>query len=413
MLSPDRVVTRLGTAAAIDAVIDRGRVADLASEAVRIKSYSGDEADIAAHMADRMSGLGLDVRLQEVAPRRCNAIGVWHGRSGAPSFMYNGHMDTNPAGEGWTRDPLGGERDDDFVYGIGVCNMKSANASALHAVESLKKVGFVPEGDLVLAFVVGELQGGVGTLKMMAEGVRADYFVVGEPTELTLLTRHAASFVFEIWVAGKTRHLSKREEGVDAIAKIDELLPRLRTMEFSGAATETGRQLNRVHVGVIRGGMSKEFFDWRPQQLADTAMIKCAGRFGPGQTLEGAMRDLQALLDEFSARDPDFHAELRLVTQNRVFMPPFSVNEDALPVRAFARAHGDVVGISPKIGAHTPARFFGSDAAHLSAAGMSGLLYGPGGRFNTMPDERVAIDEMVVASRCYARVITELLGPKQ
>ena len=44
---------------------------------------------------------------------------------------------------------------------------------------------------------------------------------------------------------------------------------------------------------------------------------------------------------------------------------------------------------------------------------MSGLLYGPGGQFNTMPDERVAIDEMVIASKCYARVITELLGPKQ
>lgn len=412
MLSPECAMPGAGNATAIDRAIDRSRVADLAAEAVRIKSYSGDEAEIATCMADRMSALGLEVRLQEVALRRFNAIGIWHGRRDAPSFMYNGHMDTNPAGEGWTRDPLGGERDENFVYGIGVCNMKSANASALHAVEALKKTGFELQGDLVLAFVVGELQGGVGTLKMIEEGVRADHFVVGEPTELTLLTRHAASFVFEIWVAGKTRHLSKREEGVDAIAKLETLLPRLRAMEFSGA-TEAARSLNRVHVGVIRGGMSKEFFDWRPQQLADTAMIKCAGRFGPGQTLEGAMRDLQALLDEFSAGDPDFRAELRLVTQNRVFMPPFSVDEDARPVRAFAQAHREVVGAEPKIGAHTPARFFGSDAAHLAAAGMTGLLYGPGGQFNTMPDERVAIDEMVVASRCYARVIAELLGPEQ
>jgi len=413
MLSPDRVMSGTGTAAAIDAVIDRGRVADLASEAVRIKSYSGDEAEIATYMADRMSALGLDVRLQEVAPRRFNAIGVWRGRSTTRSFMYNGHTDTNPVGEGWTRDPLGGERDNDFVYGIGVCNMKAANASALHAVESLKKIDFAPQGDLILAFVVGELQGGVGTLKMIGERVRADYFVVGEPTELTLLTRHAASFVFEIWVTGRTRHLSKREEGIDAIAKLEAILPRLRAMEFSGATSEASRQLNRVHVGVIRGGMSKDFLDWRPQQLADTAMIKCAGRFGPGQTLEGAMHDLQALLDDFSANDPDFRAELRLVTQNRVFMPPFAVDEEALPVRAFARAHSEVVGTPPKIGAHTPARFFGSDAAHLAAAGMSGLLFGPGGQFNTMPDERVAIDEMVVAAKCYARVFTEILGQTQ
>jgi acetylornithine deacetylase len=412
MLSPDRPMLRDGQSA-IDSAIDRDRIAELAAEAVRIKSYSGDEAEIAACMADRMTDLGLEVQLQELSPKRFNSIGIWRGRESAPSFMYNGHMDTNPTGEGWTRDPLGGERDDDFVYGIGVCNMKSANASALHAVEALKKTGFIPQGDMILAFVVGELQGGMGTLKMIEQGIRAHYFVVGEPTELTLLTRHAASFVFEVWVSGKTRHLSKREEGIDAIAKLEALLPRLRDMKFSGAPSDETRALNRVHVGVIRGGMSKEFFEWRPQQLADTAMAKCAGRFGPGQTLDGAMHDLQTLLDEFSANDPEFRAELRLVTQDRIFMPPFAVDEQARPVSAFASAHREVTGTAPRIGAHTPARFFGSDAAHLAAAGMIGLLYGPGGQFNTMPDERVAIDEMVVAARCYARVIAELLGPEQ
>ena len=109
MLSPDRPMRGTGDAAAIDKMVDRGRVADLASEAVRIKSYSGDEAEIATCMADRMSALGLEVRLQQVAARRFNAIGIWRGRRDAPSFLYNGHMDTNPAGEGWTRDPLGGE----------------------------------------------------------------------------------------------------------------------------------------------------------------------------------------------------------------------------------------------------------------------------------------------------------------
>jgi acetylornithine deacetylase len=41
---------------------------------------------------------------------------------------------------------------------------------------------------------------------------------------------------------------------------------------------------------------------------------------------------------------------------------------------------------------------------------MTGLLYGPGGKYNTMPDERVAIDEMVVASKTYARVVADILG---
>jgi acetylornithine deacetylase len=384
--------------------------AALASQFVRIKSYSGDEAEIAEFTARHMRELGLEVALEEIAPRRYNAIGRWPSRRRGPALMYNGHMDTNPAGEGWVRDPLGGDVEDGYVYGIGVCNMKAANASALAAVAALKREKFEPQGDLILAFVVGELQGGVGTVRLLESGMRADYFIVGEPTELTVLTRHSASFVFEITVLGRTRHLSKREEGVDAIAKAEKLLPRLRALMFSGAETDEDRSLNRINIGVIRGGMSRALHDWRPQQLADVCVLKCAGRFGPSQTLDAAMGNLGRLLDDLLTEDPDFRAELRLVEENRIFMPPFKVEHDAAPVRALVRAHEAVTGASPLVGMHTPARFFGSDAAHLAAAGMTGVLYGPGGRYNTMPDERVAVDEIETAARVYATVIRDLLG---
>ena len=388
----------------------RERLIALASEAVRVKSYGGNEDKISDLMAQRLTEAGLGVEKQEVAPGRFNVIGTWRGEGGGPSFMYNGHMDTNPAGEGWTKDPLGGVADDEFVYGIGISNMKSANASFLHAVEVLRETGFRPRGDLVVAYVVGELQGGIGTLKLLESGHCADYFIVGEPTELTLLTRHAASFVFEIWVYGSTRHLSKREEGIDAIAKMESILPRLRAMKFSGAASEEVSELNRVHIGIIRGAMSREFLEWRPQQLADTCMIRCAGRFGKGQTLESAMKDLESFLQDVQKQDPEFRAEVKLVSKDRVFMPPFWSDPLSKPAVSVAKAHEAVTGVTPKIGAQTPAKFFGSDAAHLAAAGMTGLLYGPGGKYNTMPDERVAIDEMVVASKTYARVVADILG---
>lgn len=393
-----------------DAAVNRERLKTLASEAVRVKSYGGNEDKISDLMAQRLSETGLAVEKQEVAPGRFNVIGRWRGEGGGPSFMYNGHMDTNPAGEGWTKDPLGGETDDDFVYGIGICNMKAANASFLHAVEVLRETGFRPKGDLMVAFVIGELQGGIGTLKLIESGCSTDYFVVGEPTELTLLTRHAASFVFEIWVYGSTRHLSKREEGVDAIAKMETILPALRALKFSGAESDEVRELNRVHVGIIRAGMSREFLEWRPQQLADTCMVRGAGRFGKGQTLESAMKDLERFLQEQSARDPAFRAEVKLVSKDRVFMPPFWSDPESRPAKALARAHEAVTGKAALIGTHTPSKFFGSDAAHLAAAGMTGLLYGPGGKYNTMPDERVSIDEMLTASKTYARVVTDILG---
>jgi acetylornithine deacetylase len=179
---------------------------------------------------------------------------------------------------------------------------------------------------------------------------------------------------------------------------------------FSGAASDDDRSLNRINIGVVRGGVSRAMLDWRPQQLADVCVLKCAGRFGPSQTLEGAMRDIKALLDAMHAEDPTFRAESRLVQDNRIFMPPFAVAADARPVQALARAHARVTGDAARVGMHTPARFFGSDAAHLAAAGMTGVVYGPGGQYNTMPDERVAIDEIETASKVYAQAIADILG---
>jgi len=135
-------------------------VVDTAVESVRIKSYSGDEAEIAQWTVDRMSSLGLEVTLVEVAPRRFNAIGIWRGSGGGSSLMYNGHMDTNPVGEGWTRSPLGGEVDDEFVYGIGISNMKAGNASSLKRSRCSKRQGSGPKATSSLLLFMANSRAG-------------------------------------------------------------------------------------------------------------------------------------------------------------------------------------------------------------------------------------------------------------
>ena len=144
--------------------------------------------------------------------------------------MFNGHLDTNPATEGWTVDPWGGLVDDKFIYGIGVSNMKAGDAASFCAVKTLKNAGVKLKGDVILAYVFGELQGGVGTLAAIRDGVRADYFVNSEPTDLQAITMHACAFSFVIELVGDTRHLSKREQAVDAIAAACDLIPRLNAM---------------------------------------------------------------------------------------------------------------------------------------------------------------------------------------
>jgi acetylornithine deacetylase len=400
----DREAVARAAAAAVD---EPGLVA-LLSRMVKIRSYSagGEEGRIARFMADELAALGLEVTLQEVQPARLNCVGRWPGTGGGLSLMLNGHLDTNPAGEGWTRDPLGGETDDRFVYGIGVSNMKAADAAYVAAMRGIRRTGVRLRGDVVLAFVVGELQGGVGTAHLLRQGVRADRFVVGEPTDLSALTLHAGSLEYELVTRGLTRHLSKMEEGVDAIEHMVRAMQALRAMSFSGPDQPEYRAVRRLAIGVIQGGLGPEYHDWRPSLLADRCRIRFAVRYGPGQTPESVEADLEAVLDGLRRADPAFAAELRPNRgPHRLVMEPFEVPRDADIVRTVVEAHRAELGEDPAVGAIAPYRFYGTDAAHLAGAGMLGLVYGPGGKYNTMPDERVEIRDVCAAARVYARTI--------
>ena len=212
--------------------LDENACLDFLSQVVRIRSV-GDtpgERELAEFLAQRMAGLGLEVELQRVQGERRNAIGVWRGAraasgpaggaagGGGRRLILNGHIDTNPLCEGWTVDPWGGVVDERFVYGLGVSNTKAGDAAFFCAVQALRDAGVRLAGDLVLMYVVGELQGGIGTIHSLEAGLRGDCFVVAEPTDLAALTMHAGAFNFAVELTGATRHVSKREEAVDALA---------------------------------------------------------------------------------------------------------------------------------------------------------------------------------------------------
>ena len=55
-----------------------------------------------------------------------------------------------------------------------------------------------------------------------------------------------------------------------------------------------------------------------------------------------------------------------------------------------AKSYEEVVGSKPVIGAPAPYRYCGTDSPFLQHVGMTGLVCGVGGKYNTMPDERVS-----------------------
>jgi len=90
-------------------------------------------------------------------------------------------------------------------------------------------------------------------------------------------------------------------------------------------------------------------------------------------------------------------------------MPPFYVDKQSRIVRAINGAYEKVRGEKQPTGAILPPGFYGTDAGHLlETGGMEGIVCGPGGRYNTMPDERVDIADFLDMVRIYLLTILEI-----
>ncbi len=427
--------------------IDEKGCLDFLSRLVRFRSVGGErgETALAEFLAERMAGLGLEVELQRVQGERHNAIGVWRGvgTAGGPDggpghgagagggrrLILNGHIDTNPPCEGWTVDPWGGVVDERFVYGLGVSNTKAGDAAFFCAVRALREAGVRLAGDVVLMYVVGELQGGIGTIHALdrlgavpglaagktgtVPGSCGDWFVVAEPTDLAALTAHAGAFNFSIELTGATRHVSKREEAADALAAACALAPRINAASFRGVAGEEHRSMNRAGVGTLRAALTPRFDETRPPQVADFARLTGTARYAISQSEEGVLADLRGLVGEIEREFPGVKGRVDSF-QREAGLPqmlPWEVSREAGIVRAVNRAYEAVRGRPQPTGAVRPACFYWTDAAHLlRRAGMEGVVCGPGGRYNTMPDERVDIADYLDMVRMMILTIADVCG---
>src|SRR5439155_5369931 len=143
----------------------------------------------------------------------------------------------------------------------------------------------------------------------------------------------------------------------------------------------------------------------RPGLVPDYCTTLVDIRYGPGQSEESLRQDVQAMLDDLQRQDSELRAEIEPYGGKRQRMPFFEAPPDAPIVKIVADAHRQVTGQEPRIGPIEPYKFYGTDAAHLSRAGIPGVVYGPGGKQSTAPDECVDLDDLLTAARVYALTI--------
>jgi acetylornithine deacetylase/succinyl-diaminopimelate desuccinylase-like protein len=140
----------------------------ICQEMIRIPSVNfgdgkGDEKDVAEYVVKQLTEVGIESKIYEAAPGRCNVIARIKGSNpDRPGLVVHGHLDVVPANAAdWSVDPFSAEMKDGFIWGRGAVDMKNMDAMILATVRSWARSGYVPERDIVLAFFADEEAGSV------------------------------------------------------------------------------------------------------------------------------------------------------------------------------------------------------------------------------------------------------------
>ena len=419
---------RLSAAArAAAAAVDPDLVtADLAA-LVRMRSITGDERAIQGSLADWLEALGLTVEIfhpdpiairqdpdwpgDEVARTMLPVVIGRAGRPGAFRLVLSGHVDVVPAGDPatWTGDAFSGEVRDGRLYGRGACDMKGGIAAILGAVRALGVTGALAalQGELIVALVPSEEDGGQGTLAAIRVGVTGDLCVIAEPSSLDVVVAHAGAITFRLTVPGKAAHASRRTEGVSALDNLQTLVRALAVDEKRRNQDETEPLMTALGlpyptiVGKVSGG------EW-----ASTVMdrVVAEGRYGVrlGQTPEAAADELRACIRATCADDSFLAANPATVEIAGARFGSARVAADhALPAGLIATARA-VTGRRPKA-LGVP---YGADMRlFINVGDTPCVIFGPGDvRLAHGANESVPLGEVEACARVLAAWVANELG---
>lgn len=225
----------------------------LLRDLVAIHSVSGTEAAVAHRIEEWAAGAGLAVYRDDASV----SVTV-SGRAPGPTLAFVSHLDTVPAGEGWSRPPFEPSIEGDRLYGRGSGDAKASVAAMLLAARDLAESGGPARGRLLLIFGYEE------ETKLTTMGTAVcrlgpiDAAVVGEPTNLQFAIAQRGLMMVDLVTRGIQRHAGYATDTPDFSNAIVELarnvarLPGLlqeRLHPILGRATATAT--------VIEGGISR------------------------------------------------------------------------------------------------------------------------------------------------------------
>ncbi len=369
-------------------MINKQRLISLTQKLIRIDSQNpgSTEYAIARFVREYLRQFGVPSRSYEFAKRRTNVIARILGRNRSRSLLITPHLDTVPAGKGWTGSPFSGKVNRGRIYGLGATDCKGNLAVAMEVLQSLIEDRAFLDYNLIFAATADEECGSaLGIEPLLAKKIlRPDAAIVLDADDFDIVVAQKGLIHLQLAVTGKKAHGAYPWLGVNAIAVMVDILKDLKDQRFARRANPYLRPPT-VNIGTIRGGDKVNI-------VADRCSVELDFRFLPGMTAKEVLGRLQEIVHKHSRnarikidgiQKPFFIAKAHPLVKalveawKKAHRSPCLSGSEGATIISFFQAHGiDAVatGFGCQGCAHTVNEYAHVDSLYSGAKALEGFL---------------------------------------
>lgn len=350
---------------------------------------------------DYLAGHGIEsVRVPSPCGQKANLY-AQVGPAAPGGVILSGHTDVVPVdGQAWTSDPFTVTERDGRLYGRGTCDMKGFDALVLALVPDMLKAGLKRPVQIALSY--DEEVGCLGAPSMIAAMRRtlppAAAVIVGEPTEMGVVTAHKGSVGVDTTVIGHTVHSSIVHRGVSAVMVAAELIQwHSARMAENAAAAEADSPFDppytTLHVGKIEGGTARNLTAAECRFVTDVRVL-------PGDDPATWVARYRAFCETVQARMQAIHSGARIDVLAKHEIPGCRPEPEGVAEGMARQLTGDnaqrVVS-------------YGTEAGQFQAEGYSACIVGPGNIAQAhQPDEYITLEQFAAGEAFLRRIIDRL-----
>lgn len=353
-------------------------------------------------ITDYLSGHGVAVDLVPNSSGTKINLFATIGPNCMGGVVLSGHVDVVPAGgKGWVSDPFELRGEGTRLYGRGTCDMKGFVAAILAAVPAFCAAKLARPVHIALSYdeEVGCL--GVPSLihAMSKKIAPPRAVIVGEPTDMQLVSGHKESLSFFTNVRGHTGHSSRIDQGVSAVMTAGRLITwledrMLRNAAYVGQANQFLPPYTTLHCGMVNGGSAANIIAEECDFVTDIRAL-------PNDGAEAHKAEyLRFIREEVEPRMHAIAPRAFVEVMHRSHVLGLSDNSNAV-------AQSLIKSLLPNV--TTGVVSYGTEAGFFAREGWSTVVCGPGNIAQAHRDnEFIEVDQILQCDRFLMALASEL-----